>query len=135
MFDRWVEDGLLDVLIEEGIRLHRLLASRAGTVDRPLPGQGDPLRARATKTGRVLADPDDVQENAAKAKAERVGEAAWAVPGADGHCLGLRKPAVTSSLIGASSVRQLEDSLSALNNLKFSDDELNKISTELILKS
>ena len=44
----------------------------------------------------------------------------------------LRKPAVTSSLIGASSVKQLEDNLAALNNLKFSDEELNKI--ESILK-
>ncbi len=44
----------------------------------------------------------------------------------------LRKPAVTSALIGASSVKQLEDNLAALNNLKFSQDELDKI--EIILK-
>jgi L-glyceraldehyde 3-phosphate reductase len=44
----------------------------------------------------------------------------------------LRKPAVTSALIGASSVNQLEDNLAALNNLNFSDEELNKI--EEILK-
>jgi L-glyceraldehyde 3-phosphate reductase len=44
----------------------------------------------------------------------------------------LRKPAVTSALIGASSVKQLEDNLASLNNLKFSDDELSKI--EEILK-
>jgi L-glyceraldehyde 3-phosphate reductase len=45
----------------------------------------------------------------------------------------LRKQAVTSALIGASSVPQLEDSLAALHNLKFSDEELNKI--ESILKA
>jgi len=45
----------------------------------------------------------------------------------------LRKPAVTSALIGASSVKQLEDNFAALNNLNFSEDELNKI--ESILKS
>jgi L-glyceraldehyde 3-phosphate reductase len=44
----------------------------------------------------------------------------------------LRKPAVTSALIGASSVQQLEDNLAALNNLKFSDEELDKL--ESILK-
>jgi len=44
----------------------------------------------------------------------------------------LRQPAVTSALIGASSVKQLEDNLAALNNPKFSDDELRKI--ESILK-
>jgi L-glyceraldehyde 3-phosphate reductase len=36
----------------------------------------------------------------------------------------LRQPAVTSALAGASSVRQLEENLAALNNLKFSEDEL-----------
>jgi L-glyceraldehyde 3-phosphate reductase len=45
----------------------------------------------------------------------------------------LRKPAVTSALIGASSVKQLEDNLASLNNLKFGDEELNRI--ESILKS
>ncbi len=44
----------------------------------------------------------------------------------------LRKPAITSSLIGASSVKQLEDNLAALNKLNFSEDELNQI--ESILK-
>jgi L-glyceraldehyde 3-phosphate reductase len=45
----------------------------------------------------------------------------------------LRKPAVTSALIGASSVKQLEDNLAALNNLSFSDEELERI--ESILKN
>jgi L-glyceraldehyde 3-phosphate reductase len=44
----------------------------------------------------------------------------------------LRKPAVTSALIGASSVKQLEDNLASLNILKFSDEELDRI--ESILK-
>ena len=39
----------------------------------------------------------------------------------------LRDPRVTSSLIGASSVAQLEDNLGALDNLDFSDDELAEI--------
>ena len=43
----------------------------------------------------------------------------------------LRQPAVTSALIGASSVKQLEDNLAALNNPKFSDEELRKIETIL----
>jgi len=44
----------------------------------------------------------------------------------------LRKPAITSALIGASSVEQLQDNLASLNNLKFSDEELDRI--EEILK-
>jgi L-glyceraldehyde 3-phosphate reductase len=39
----------------------------------------------------------------------------------------LRKPAVTSALIGASSVQQLEDNLATLNNLEFSEAELDQI--------
>jgi L-glyceraldehyde 3-phosphate reductase len=39
----------------------------------------------------------------------------------------LRDPRVTSALIGASSVRQLEDNLGALENLKFEADELAEI--------
>ena len=39
----------------------------------------------------------------------------------------LRDPRVTSALIGASSVEQLEDSLGALDNLDFADDELAEI--------
>ena len=39
----------------------------------------------------------------------------------------LRDPRVTSAVIGASSVEQLEDSLGALSNLAFSDDELAEI--------
>jgi L-glyceraldehyde 3-phosphate reductase len=44
----------------------------------------------------------------------------------------LRKPAVTSALIGASSVQQLDDNLAALDHLNFSEEELGKI--EEILK-
>ena len=43
----------------------------------------------------------------------------------------LRKPAVTSALIGASSVGQLEDNLAALNKTDFSEDELEQIETIL----
>ena len=39
----------------------------------------------------------------------------------------LRKPQVTSALIGASSVQQLDDNLAALENLSFSQEELDKI--------
>ena len=132
MFDRWIEDGLLDVLTEEGI---------GGIVFSPLAqGQltdrylsGIPAGARATKTERVWLTPDHVKENLPKA--EKLNELAKA----RGQSLAqmaiawvLRKPAVTSALIGASSVSQLEDSLASLNNLKFGDDELSTI--EKILK-
>ena len=132
MLDRWVEDGLLDVLTEEGIGCIVFSPLAQGQLtDRYL--NGIPSGARATKTERVWLTPDDVKKNLpktqklnelAKQRGQTLGQMALAWV--------LRKPAVTSALIGASSVQQLEDNLAALNNLKFSDDELKKI--EIILK-
>lgn len=132
MFDRWIEGGLLDVLVEEGIGCIVFSPLAQGQLtDRYL--NGIPSGARATKTERVWLTPDDVKANLPKV--QKLNEIATA----RGQSLAqmaiawtLRKPAVTSSLIGASSVKQLEDNLAALNNLKFSDEELNKI--ESILK-
>jgi L-glyceraldehyde 3-phosphate reductase len=132
MFDRWIEGGLLDVLVEEGIGCIVFSPLAQGQLtDRYF--NGIPSGARATKTERVWLTPDDVKSNLPKVQklneiAKQRGQSlaqmaiAWT----------LRKPAVTSSLIGASSVKQLEDNLAALNNLQFSDEELNKI--ESILK-
>ena len=132
MFDRWVEDGLLDVLVEEGIGCIVFSPLAQGQLtDRYL--NGIPSGARATKTERVWLTPDDVKSNLPRV--QKLNEIAQA----RGQSLAqlavawvLRKPAVTSALIGASSVQQLEDNLAALNNLHFSDDELSKI--EEILK-
>jgi L-glyceraldehyde 3-phosphate reductase len=133
MFDRWVEDGLLDVLLDEGIGCIVFSPLAQGQLtDRYL--KGIPSGARASKTERVWLTPDDVKANLPKVQklnelAQERGQSlaqmaiAWT----------LRKPAVTSSLIGASSVKQLQDNLAALNNLNFSDEELDKI--ESILKS
>jgi L-glyceraldehyde 3-phosphate reductase len=94
---------------------------------------GIPAGARATKTERVWLTPKDVEANLPKVR--KLNELAQA----RGQSLAqmalawvLRKPAVTSALIGASSVGQLEDNLAALHNLQFSDGELDKI--EEILK-
>ncbi len=133
MFDRWVEDGLLDVLLDEGIGCIVFSPLAQGQLtDRYL--KGIPSGARASKTERVWLTPDDVKANLPKVQklnelAKERGQSlaqmaiAWV----------LRKPAVTSALIGASSVKQLEDNLASLNRLKFSDDELNQI--ESILES
>ena len=133
MFDRWIENGLLDVLLEEGIGCIVFSPLAQGQLtDRYL--NGIPAGARASKTERVWLTPDDVKSNLPKV--QQLNELA----NARGQSLAqmaiawvLRKPAVTSALIGASSVRQLEDNLAALNNLNFSDEELDKI--ESILQS
>jgi L-glyceraldehyde 3-phosphate reductase len=131
MLDRWVEDGLLDVLDNEGIGCIAFSPLEQGQLtDRYL--KGIPSGARATKTERVWLTPDDVKQNLPKVQklneiAQKRGQSlaqmalAWV----------LRKPAVTSALIGASSVKQLEDNLAALNNLKFNDEELRRFESIL----
>src|SRR5688572_18200650 len=127
MFGRWVEDGLLDVLEEEGIGCIVFSPLAQGQLtDRYL--NGIPAGARATKTERVWLTANDVDQNIDKVRklnviAQQRGQKlsqmaiAWV----------LRKPQVTSALIGASSVQQLDDNLAALENLSFSQEELDKI--------
>jgi len=133
MFDRWIEDGLLDVLLDEGIGCIVFSPLAQGQLtDRYL--KGIPSGARASKTERVWLTPKDVEANLPKVKklnelAQERGQSlaqmaiAWV----------LRKPGVTSALIGASSVKQLEANLASLKNLKFSDEESDRI--ESILNS
>jgi len=132
MLNRWVEGGLLDVLTEEGVGCIAFSPLAQGQLtDRYL--NGIPVGARATKTERVWLTPEDVKKNLPRA--QKLNELA----AGRGQSLAqmalawvLRKPAVTSALIGASSVKQLEDNLAALKNLKFSNEELEQI--ESILK-
>lgn len=133
MLNRWVEDGLLDVLEQEGIGCIAFSPLAQGQLtNRYL--HGIPAGARATKTERVWLTPADVQKNIVKVQqlnelAEARGQKlaqmaiAWV----------LRKPQLTSALIGASSVSQLEENLAALNKLAFTPEELNQI--EKILAS
>ncbi len=132
MLDRWVEGGLLDVLDEEGIGCIVFSPLAQGQLtDRYLGGI--PAGARATKTERVWLTPDDVKRNlpkvqelndVARSRGQSLAQMALAWV--------LRKPQVTSALIGSSSVAQLQDNLSALDNLAFSAGELERI--EAILK-
>ncbi len=131
MLDRWIEGGLLDVLAEEGIGCIVFSPLAQGQLtDRYL--SGIPAGARATKTDRVWLTPKDVEENLPKVRklnelAMQRGQSlaqmaiAWV----------LRQPLVTSALIGASSVQQLDNNLATLNNLRFSDDELHQIDSIL----
>jgi L-glyceraldehyde 3-phosphate reductase len=127
MFNRWVEEGLLDVLDQEGIGCIVFSPLAQGQLtDRYLDGM--PVGARATKTERVWLTPGDVKNNLPKVRelnmlAVQRGQKlaqmaiAWV----------LRKSQVTSALIGASSVGQLETNLKSLDHLEFSREELEKI--------
>lgn len=127
MFERWVEGGLLELLSREGVGCiaYSPLAQGALT-DRYL--KGVPAGSRAAKAGstiggRYLTDEKMAQIRALNQLAEERGQSlaqmalAWI----------LRKPEVTSVLIGASSPQQLDTNVKALENLTFTADECKKI--------
>jgi L-glyceraldehyde 3-phosphate reductase len=132
MLDRWVEGGLLDTLEEEEIGSIVFSPLAQGQLtDRYL--DGIPESARVLKSESDWLTPALVKQNLPKIRklneiARRRGQSlaqmaiAWV----------LRKPQVTSALIGASSVKQLETNLAALNNLQFTEEELKAI--EAVLK-
>jgi L-glyceraldehyde 3-phosphate reductase len=124
MFNRWIEDGLLQTLGEEGIGciafspLHQGLLS-----DRYL--EGIPAGSRASKPHGFLR-PEQITEDKV-AKVRRLNEAAQR----RGQTLAqmalawvLRHPQMTSALIGASRVEQIEEAVEALRNLSFTSEEL-----------
>ena len=126
MFDRWIEDGLLDALEEEGAGCIVFSPLAQGLLtDRYLGGV--PEGSRASKPGTIAGDQLS-EETLAKIRALHQ------IAGGRGQSLAqmavawtLRDPRVTSALLGASSVAQLEDNVAALDNLEFSSDELAEI--------
>jgi L-glyceraldehyde 3-phosphate reductase len=127
MLNRWIEeDGLLDVLEEEGVGCIVFSPLAQGLLtDRYL--DGIPQGSRASRPGTIDRDQLD-EETLAKVRAlnelaRRRGQTlaqlaiAWA----------LRDPRVTSALLGASSVAQLEANVAALDNLAFTGEELAEI--------
>ena len=124
MFDRTVEHGLLDVLAHEGIGCIPFCPLAQGLLTNRYVN-GIPADSRAGHDPRFLK-PEDITE----AKVGQI-RALDALAKARGQSLAqmalawvLRNPTVTTALIGASKVAQLEDNLGALKNLKFSGDEL-----------
>ncbi len=126
MFNRWIEGGLLDVLEEVGAGAITFSPLAQGVLtDRYLNGIPADSRAAQHKSlfGDHLSDENIDRVRALSAIATERGQTmaqlavAWT----------LRDPRVTSTLLGASSVKQLEDTAAAVNNLSFTDDELARI--------
>jgi L-glyceraldehyde 3-phosphate reductase len=124
MLDRWVEDGLLTVLEEEGLGCIPFSPLAQGLLtDRYL--DGIPEGSRIARQSVSLSKDDLVADRMVRIKAlnlhaQQRGQSlaqmalAWI----------LHRKQVTSVLIGASSVAQLEQNVSSLNKLEFSKDEL-----------
>jgi L-glyceraldehyde 3-phosphate reductase len=124
MFDRWVEKGLLDVLGHQGVGGIAFCPLAQGLLtDRYL--KGIPAGSRASKPNSFLSKSEVNEEHLAKIRAlnelaAQRGQSlaqmslAWV----------LRDNRMTSALIGASRVEQIEQNVAALANLNFSSDEL-----------
>ncbi len=126
LLNRWIEGGLLEVLEQSGVG--SIVFSPLGQgllTDRYLQGVPEDSRVRRGEafSESLLSDETLARVRALNEIAERRGQSlaqmaiVWV----------LRDPRVTSALIGASSVAQLEDSLGALATPDFSDEELAEI--------
>jgi L-glyceraldehyde 3-phosphate reductase len=133
MFDRWVEAELLDVLATEGVGCIAFSPLGKGLLtDRYL--NGIPKDSRAGSSSKFLLKEDITSEMIKKVG--RLNELAIA----RGQSLAqmalawvLRDDRVTSVLIGASRVSQIEDCVQALNHTEFSAEELARIETVLAM--
>lgn len=134
MFDRWVEDGLLEVLQQEGVGAIVFSPLAQGLLtNRYL--KGIPDGSRASRPLSYLRPEEVTEEAVARVRklnviAQKRGQSmaqmaiAWV----------LRQEAVTSALVGASSVEQIENNVAALENLDFSFEELRAIDEVLVGK-
>ncbi|WP_129728031.1 L-glyceraldehyde 3-phosphate reductase [Ectobacillus funiculus] len=133
MMNRWIEDGLQDVLQENGVGSIAFCPLAQGLLTNKYLS-GVPTDSRAAKATGFLQE-DQVTEQAVN-QVRKLNE----IAAERGQSLAqmalawvLREDRVTSALIGASRVSQIEENVAALNNLDFTQEELARI--EDILQS
>jgi len=131
LLDRWVEDGLLEVLTDEGVGCIVFSPLAQGLLtDRYLEGipagsraaRDDSYLSRNAVTEKLVDTVRQLNEVAA-ARGQTMAQmaVAWA----------LRQSGVTSALIGASRPGQIEEGVAALDHLEFGADELETIDAAL----
>jgi L-glyceraldehyde 3-phosphate reductase len=127
MFNRWIEDGLLTVLEDEGIGCIVFSPLAQGLLtDRYL--SGIPKDSRAAKPHSFLKPEQVTEEKLAKVhKLNEIAQARGESLAQMAIAWVLRHTAVTSALIGASKVSQIEDGVAALKNVQFTTEELQAI--------
>jgi L-glyceraldehyde 3-phosphate reductase len=131
MLNRWIEGGLLDVLGEEGVGCIAFSPLAQGLLTTKYL-DGVPAGSRASRGGSLSADQISAENlrhvralnEIARTRGQSLAQLAlsWV----------LRDPRVTSALIGASSVAQLEENLAAAGRSAFSDDELAAIDKQAV---
>src|SRR3954470_11405603 len=124
LLNRWIEEDLLDVLEREGIGCIAFSPLAQGMLTDKYLGGTVPADSRAAQDRFLTTDmltPDalahiEALNGMARERGQSLAQMALAWT--------LRDARVTSALLGASSVRQLDENLAALENLDFSEDEL-----------
>ena len=132
MFDRWVENGLLDVLEETGMGCIPFSPLAQGLLTNKYL-KGIPEHSRAYKSTGHLQVAEVTEKRVSQAlKLNEIAISRNQSLAQMAIAWLLKDKRITSVLIGVSSTEQLKDNLKSLENLNFSEEELGKI--ELILK-
>ena len=132
MFDRWVEDGLLDLLEKEGVGCIPFSPLAQGLLTNKYL-QGIPQDSRVAKGVGFLKQEDVTEERIAQIKAlNTIAEQRGQTLAQMALSWILKDKRITSVLVGASKPEQLLDSLKCKDNINFSEKELSEI--ENILK-
>jgi L-glyceraldehyde 3-phosphate reductase len=132
MFNRWVEDGLLEVLQEKGLGCIAFSPLAQGLLTEKYL-EGIPADSRAAKPKAYLRRENVTEDKLAKVRklkalAQQRGQSvaqmaiAWV----------LRHASMTSALIGASRVSQIEEIVATLDKLEFTNEELKTIDRILL---
>lgn len=124
LLDRWIEDGLTDVLDKAGVGAVVFSPLAQGLLSNKYL-QGIPEGSRAARSEQIYLNTEDIAPATLDkiralqpiAEARRQSLAQMAIAWVLSH------PTVTSAIIGASRVEQIEDSVQALQNLTFTDEE------------
>jgi L-glyceraldehyde 3-phosphate reductase len=133
MFNRWVEDGLIQTLKEEGVGCIAFSPLAQGLLTDKYLGGDIPEGSRASKAHGFLKPANITDDKLAKVqKLNEMAKSRGQTLAQMALAWVLRHEVMTSVLIGASKVSQIEDAVGTLNKLDFSSDELEQI--EAILK-
>jgi L-glyceraldehyde 3-phosphate reductase len=123
MFNRWIESGLLDTLADLGVGCIAFSPLAQGLLtDRYL--KGIPAGARAAREGSMSTSMVNDDTLAAIRALTGIAESRGQSLAQLAISWTLRNDGVTSALVGASSVEQLEANLASVHNVEFTDSEL-----------
>ncbi|MDN4072466.1 L-glyceraldehyde 3-phosphate reductase [Fictibacillus terranigra] len=135
ILNRWIEDGLQDVLEENGVGTIAFCPLAQGLLTNKYIS-GVPSDSRAAKSTGALGENEITPEVIERVRRlnEIAADRGQSLPQMALSWV-LRGGKVTSALIGASRVSQIEENIAALDNLDFSDQELQKIDDILTVNS